>query len=40
MIAEATEGHGDLAFDYYKIIAPAYREEISDLHRTESYVYT
>lgn len=39
MIAETTVGNGDRAFDYYKRIAPAYLEEISDLHRTEPYVY-
>ena len=37
--AETVLGHGDRAFDLYKKIAPAYREEISDLHRTEPYVY-
>lgn len=39
MIAETTVGNGDRAFDYYKRIAPAYLEEISELHRTEPYVY-
>ncbi|HEX3009379.1 MAG TPA: glycosyl hydrolase family 65 protein, partial [Bacteroidales bacterium] len=28
------------AFDYYKKIAPAYLERISDLHKTEPYVYS
>ncbi len=37
--AEAFVGHGDKAFEYYSKIAPAYNEEISDLHRTEPYVY-
>ncbi|MDE7280732.1 MAG: glycosyl transferase, partial [Ruminiclostridium sp.] len=37
--AEAYVGHGDKAFEYYSKIAPAYNEEISDLHRTEPYVY-
>jgi len=32
-------GRGDKAFEYYSKIAPAYREDISDLHRTEPYVY-
>ena len=32
-------GHGNKAFEYYSKIAPAYNEEISDLHRTEPYVY-
>lgn len=39
MIAEAMLGDGDAAFDYWSRIAPAYREEISDLHRMEPYVY-
>ena len=39
MIAETNVGNGERAFDYYKRIAPAYLEEISDLHRTEPYVY-
>jgi cellobiose phosphorylase len=39
MIAETTVGNGDRAFDYYQRIAPAYLEEISDLHKTEPYVY-
>ncbi len=37
--AEAFVGRGDKAFEYYSKIAPAYREDISDLHRTEPYVY-
>lgn len=37
--AEAFVGHGDKAFEYYSKIAPAYLEDISDLHRTEPYVY-
>ncbi len=40
MIAETVIGRGDRAFDYYKKIAPAYLEEISDIHRTEPYVYS
>ena len=40
MIAETIIGRGDKAFDYYKRIAPSYLEEISDLHRTEPYVYS
>ncbi|MGF1635966.1 MAG: GH36-type glycosyl hydrolase domain-containing protein [Cyclobacteriaceae bacterium] len=40
MIAETLAGNGDRAFDYYKRIAPAYLEEISDLHKTEPYVYS
>jgi cellobiose phosphorylase len=40
MIAETKVGNGDRAFDYYSRITPAYIEEISDLHRTEPYVYS
>jgi cellobiose phosphorylase len=39
MIAEAMVGRGDKAFDYYKRINPSAREEISELHRCEPYVY-
>jgi cellobiose phosphorylase len=39
MIAEARVGHGDRAFDYYLRINPSAREEISDQHRCEPYVY-
>ena len=38
--AETVVGHGDRAFDLYRKIAPAYREEISDLHKMEPYVYS
>ena len=38
--AETVVGHGDRAFELYKKIAPAYREEISDLHKMEPYVYS
>jgi len=40
MIAETFIGRGDNAFDYYKRIAPAYLEEISEIHKTEPYVYS
>jgi cellobiose phosphorylase len=40
MIGETVLGRGDQAFDYWKRIAPAYREEISGLHRMEPYVYS
>ena len=40
MIAETVIGRGDKAFDYYKRIAPAYVEDISEVHRTEPYVYS
>ena len=39
MIAETVIGRGDRAFEYYKKIAPAYVEEISEIHRVEPYVY-
>ncbi|SIQ23926.1 GH36-type glycosyl hydrolase domain-containing protein [Halanaerobium kushneri] len=39
MIAETIIGNGERAFEYYSKIAPAYREDISKLHRTEPYVY-
>jgi cellobiose phosphorylase len=39
MIAEAMVGRGDEAFGYYKRINPSAREEISDVHRCEPYVY-
>ncbi len=40
MIAETVIGRGDRAFEYYKKIAPAYIEDISEIHRTEPYVYS
>ncbi len=40
IIGEAVAGNGDQAFEYYRKICPAYLEEISDLHRTEPYVYS
>jgi cellobiose phosphorylase len=39
MIAETVVGNGDRAFDYYLRINPSAREEISDVHRCEPYVY-
>jgi cellobiose phosphorylase len=39
MIAEARLGHGDQAHDYYTRINPSAREDISDTHRCEPYVY-
>ena len=39
MIAETLVGHGDLAHDYYTRINPSAREEISELHKCEPYVY-
>ncbi len=40
MIAETIAGNGDRAFEYYSKIAPSYLEDISDLHKTEPYVYS
>jgi len=39
MIAETRVGNGDRAFDYYLRINPSAREEISEQHRCEPYVY-
>ena len=40
MIAETVIGNGERAWEYYKKICPSYLEEISDLHKTEPYVYS
>lgn len=39
IIAETKLKRAEKAFDYYKRITPAYREEISEVHRLEPYVY-
>lgn len=39
MIAESILGNGGRALDYYLRICPSAREEISDVHRCEPYVY-
>ena len=39
IIAEAITGNADRAWAYYKKTAPAWREELGALHRTEPYVY-
>jgi cellobiose phosphorylase len=39
MIAEARLGNGARAHDYYLRINPSQREEISEVHRCEPYVY-
>jgi len=39
MIGETEIGRGEKAWEYYQKICPAYLEEISDLHKTEPYVY-
>ena len=38
--AETVLGHGDRAFSVYKKTCPAYIEDISEIHRTEPYVYS
>lgn len=40
MIAETMLGRGDKAFDYYLRINPSAREEISEIHKCEPYVYS
>ncbi len=39
-IAETVIGRGDRAFEIYRKTCPAYVEEISEIHRTEPYVYS
>ncbi len=39
IIAETRIGRGDRAYDYYRRINPSVREEISELHKCEPYVY-
>jgi cellobiose phosphorylase len=39
MIAEARLGHSEDAFDYYLRINPSVREAMSEVHRSEPYVY-
>ena len=39
IIAETVVGRGGRAFDLFKRITPAYREDISEVHRLEPYVY-
>jgi cellobiose phosphorylase len=39
MIGETVLGRGDQAWEYYKKICPSYLEDISELHKTEPYVY-
>ncbi len=40
MIGETELGRGDIAYDYYTKIAPAFIEDIQELHKTEPYVYS
>ena len=37
--AETVLGHGDRAFEIFRRTCPAYLEDISEIHRTEPYVY-
>jgi cellobiose phosphorylase len=39
IIGETVIGRGDLAWDYFRKICPAYTEDQSDLHKVEPYVY-
>ncbi len=39
-IAETVVGRGNRAFEIYKRTCPAYIEDISEIHRTEPYVYS
>ena len=39
-IAETVIGRGERAFEIYKKTCPAYVEDISEIHRTEPYVYS
>jgi len=39
IIAETMVGRSENAWEYYKQIAPAYREEMSEVHKLEPYVY-
>ncbi len=40
MIAETELGRGNRAFEIYSRIAPAYLEDISEVHKLEPYVYS
>lgn len=40
IIGETVLGRGDQAWEYYRKICPAYLEDISELHKTEPYVYS
>lgn len=40
MIAETVLGRGNRAFEYYSGIAPTFREDISEIHKMEPYVYS
>jgi cellobiose phosphorylase len=40
IIGETVIGRGNQAWEYFKKICPAYLEDISELHKTEPYVYS
>lgn len=40
MIGETKIGRGNQAWDYFRKICPSYLEDISELHKTEPYVYS
>ncbi len=40
MIGETMIGRGERAWEYYQKICPSYLEDISELHKTEPYVYS
>ncbi len=40
IIAECMNDNPERAFEYYKEITPTYIEDISDIHKTEPYVYS
>ncbi len=40
MIGETMIGRGERAWEYYRKICPSYLEDISELHKTEPYVYS
>jgi len=40
VIAETVLGHGNRAFEIYQKTCPAFIEDISEIHRTEPYVYS
>jgi len=39
MIGETLSGNGNRAWEYFTKICPSYLEDISELHKTEPYVY-
>ena len=39
LIGETVVGNGNRAWEYYRKICPSYLEDISELHKTEPYVY-